>query len=170
MFSHRNIKIEVNARGEFLARVKDVQITETSLKAAQDAIDKAVTAAAKSRALNLKVVCMATKNRQNYLDKGEPPRVLHAILTGINRTTGDLTLSGVPAEHSVNYVLPDTTGCIAELERHMDIQQKARASERHRDAFALRSGRNGRVAAENYEGLLASLEEQYSKSKYEHES
>ena len=168
MFKHRDVPIEIDQMGNFIAKVGSVEVSTPTLKACQEAIDKEVTHTAKAKVLNLKVIGIL-KEPGRWDSKNKPAiRLQRAVLVGINRTTRDLMFEGVSKGYEMESVMADTPKAEAKLKEYLEAKAAFNAIEDHIHNFQLGKLGYGRVAAEDYEKLLAQVEEQHMKCKYEH--
>lgn len=163
-WTHQGIKIDVDSYANFVAKVNDVMISKSSLELAKTAIEGTLKAVNSARKIALPVVAILHLENDQWDDKKYAKRsVEHFTLTGINRTTTNLVLSGVPTGHDTSIVLPDTPHNVALLERYIELDQQFR--EIKRKAVGLSCQHSGRIQAANYEVNLARLESDYKKLK-----
>ena len=126
-WTHERITIAVDNYGNFEAEIGDVFVSEKSLGEAKNAVSKVVKHNQKKwkkEILELRVVGIAVKKRTGQFGvKPEKPYVSSAVLTGVNRTSRDLVITGLPPGWELTNVMADTPKNKAALAKFLVLEE-----------------------------------------------
>jgi len=155
LFTHKGIEIQVESSGKFVGVLEEATVSADSLDAVKLLIDKALTPEAK-RKLSLPVLGLMTK--QSYFSSDEDGNTVHkAVLTGINRTSKDFLLTGIPKDKILRHVVPDTPGCRAVLEAFIAARKQMEKATKQLEELKLSTKGFGRLELANYSEALDEL-------------
>lgn len=164
MFEHKGIDIEITDRGQFMATVGDVEISQPSLELAKALIDKTLSAKPK-RTLALKVVGIQRSSKTVYRGEQEPEgKVAHVTLVSLNRTTRDFQYEGLPKGHKIDSPLPDTPANAKLLERYLAAKEEFDSLNERRQEKMLSVRQYGRIAIEEYDEVVSDLEKAHKEN------
>lgn len=157
---HSGVRIDIDSGGTFVAKVEDVDIREATLDAAKKAIDAA---GAKKPKIRLPIVGALRKSRGYWEEGNDEPARLHLdAITGVNRTSRDLTFEAVPPGYALSDPIADTPQNRALMESWIEAMNLY--TSRRAVIHGLRIGYelgHGRVDINRYAELLEKVQEQY---------
>lgn len=162
MFEHKGIKIEVNKFGRFEAQVAEVALSADTLATVKEQIEREVRTVKDKRRLSLAVVGVLGKITGYGYSKNEVIGIGEASLIGVNRTTSELQLTGVPKGHKLDDVIADTPANRAHLARLIEARRVADELEAAQEDLGLRKNSYGRIDAEKYGGVIDAIEKKHA--------
>jgi hypothetical protein len=160
MFTHKKVDIRVDGAGRFLANIADAELFADTLAAIKAKIDAELSATPK-RTINLPVVGVVTKPGRDVSDKQTVGR---ATITGVNRTTRELQLDGLPKGCEMGYMLPDTPANVAIVERWLEVlAEHGRLYGMFKDRRIKPTG-YGRIDITEYDAIVDEVLANYAKA------
>ena len=163
-WEYKGVGISITGSGKFRAQLdSDVLLTTNTLAEMRQTIEKELKSI-KKRSLKLKVAVVAYPKH-----KPEKSKVLGLVLTGINRTSRNYVLEGLPQTETLGYddfgVLPDTPSNRSLLEQIISTRKALSSLEEQARSVELKPiGGYGRISAGAYEIMLQGLEDRYEKA------
>jgi hypothetical protein len=166
-FSHKGVDIDVSEYGNFTCEIEGTKYDSDTLLALKDKIDrqlKAKVEIAKAAPLALPVTGLARSvglgmSRQNY-------RAASGVITGINRTTGNLIIKadGIDKEWNWDVVMIDTPDNRALLTELAAVQNRTTELRRKAEASGLRYSRaHSSISHEHYGDRITELQQEYDR-------
>lgn len=161
---YAGIEISVDDRGWFVAKSDELEFRADTYEKITAQIDRAQRPENKKRKVSLPVIGVLTSS--DYAHAQRAGEVFGGgVLTGINRTSRELQIDGLPKGYKLDKVMAATPANETLLRQLAEAEKRFNDLRGTQQQRSIKVGGYGRVDPDEYGGLLERVEAAYAHSK-----